>query len=536
MSASPSAVTTAADLRLIPPAAAAWCAALLVAHAPGTVPAAATLARWVLALVAAGALVAAVVAAGRAAAAGPAAPEHAPHVEEPQPSTTHDPPAAAERPRPTVRDVGDRLARLAVLAAAAAATVLVSGGVQLAAAAPRVVVEAADRGAVVEVVGRVGADARTVVTQGEPRESVTVAATAVRIGTTWVRVAAPVTVVGPAGLPPDALVRVRGTVAPAERAGRASVRLGVRDPPVVTERPRPVGGWAQGVRDGARAVAAPLRADVRGLLPAVTVGDTGAVPEDLTAAMRAAGLAHVTAVSGAHFAIVGALVLALAAAVRAPLVLRVAAAATAGALLLAVVGPQPSVVRAAVMGGVGLLGLVVRRRSVGPAALATAVVVLLVVDPWLAVDVGFALSVAATAGLVLLAQPLVETLAPLCGRDVAGLVAAPVAAQLGCLPVALAVWPTFGPWAVLANVAVVPAIAPATVLGLVAALLEGVWPAGAGLLGAVAGAACWWVATVARWVAGLPAAGLAWWPGPVGAVTAALVVVGATGLLRAGRR
>ncbi|WP_432456704.1 ComEC/Rec2 family competence protein [Cellulomonas iranensis] len=513
MSASPSAATTAADLRLVPPAVAAWGAALVVTLAPGVLRPAATGAGWLLAAAAAAVLAAA---AGRVAGASSARWRR----------------ATAPAPRSAGRGLPGRVARVAALALATAAAVLVAGGAQRAAAEPDVLAAAAARGDAVELVGRVGADARAVTAGSAPRERVTVAATAVRVDGAWRAVAAPVTTLGPAGLPTDAVVRLRGTLSPSDRAGRAAVRLSVRGPASVTADPRTAHTWAERVRAGARSVAAPLPPDVRGLLPAVTVGDTRAVPEDLVAAMRTAGLTHVTAVSGAHFAIVGALVLALAGALRAPLVVRAAAVAVAGGLMLLVVGPQPSVVRAAVMGGVGLLGLVVGRRSVGPAALATAVVVLLVADPWLAVDVGFGLSVAATAGLVLLARPLVERLAPLCGRDAAGLLAAPVAAQVGCLPVALAVWPTFGPWAVLANLAVVPAIAPATVLGLLAALVATVWPPGGAALAAVAGAACWWVAAVARWVARLPAAGLAWWPGPVGAASAVLVVVAVAALVR----
>src|SRR5699024_7022061 len=126
----------------------------------------------------------------------------------------------------------------------------------------------------------------------------------------------------------------------------------------------------------------------------------------------------------------------------------------------------------------------------GPAAVSTAVLVLLVVDPWLSVDVGFVLSVAATTGLVVLGGPLVELWSARCGRDLAALLAAPVAAQLGCLPVTLALWPTLGPWSIAANVAVVPAVAPATVLGLVAALLAEPFPVVADVVAAGAGAAC----------------------------------------------
>ena len=80
--------------------------------------------------------------------------------------------------------------------------------------------------------------------------------------------------------------------------------------------------------------------------------------------------------------------------------------------LLALVGfivlvtPESSVVRAGAMAVVVLIALASGRPGGGVAALAVAVIVLLCVDPWYSRDYGFALSVCATAGLLLLAGPL----------------------------------------------------------------------------------------------------------------------------------
>ena len=509
MSAGPAAAAVRVDLRLVPPAVAAWGTALAVVHAPA---AAAALAPGALAgLCVAAVLVLAL--AVRHVAGGPSRPGGGP-------------PAAAHRVPGRPRAALLRAAPAVALSAATVAVVVVAGGGAHALRAPAPLLAAVDDGRGVQVRGRV-ADAPRPVGETDGSVRFTVAASAVAVGGRWHRVRTRVDVVAPGGAPLGAAVHLRGTVAAATGGAGPAVRLRARQPPVVTAPPPAAQAWADGVRGGARAVSASLPPDVRGLLPAVSVGDTSRVPGDLVTAMRSAGLAHVMAVSGAHFAILGALVLAAASAVRAPRVLRVAAVAASGAGLLLVVGPAPSVVRAAVMGAIGLLGLLAGRRAAGPAALAAAVVALLAADPWLAVDVGFALSVAATAGLVVLGGPLVTRWSPRCGRAGATLLAAPVAAQLGCLPVTLALWPTLGPWSVLANLVVAPVIAPATVLGLLAALLADLWPAAAGALAAVAGAACWWLAAVARCAAALPGAGLAWWPGPGGAVAAVLVVVAA---------
>ena len=118
---------------------------------------------------------------------------------------------------------------------------------------------------------------------------------------------------------------------------------------------------------------------------------------------RRAGLSHLTAVSGANVAIVIAGVLWP---LRRRAVDRRAQAAVAGLALLGFVvlaGPSASVLRAAAMGAVALIALASGRPRAAVPALAATVCVLLLVDPGLARDAGFALSVVATAAIVLVA-------------------------------------------------------------------------------------------------------------------------------------
>ena len=261
------------------------------------------------------------------------------------------------------------------------------------------------------------------------------------------------------------------------------------------------------------------------------MGDTSTIPQDLVAAMRVAGLTHLTAVSGAHFALVGAAVLAGASAVRCPRPVRAAVVVVALAGFVALVRPGPSVLRAAAMGVVGVAGLVVGRPARAVPALCGGVTVLLVVDPWLIRDVGFVLSAVSTSGLVLLAGPLAARWAGAVGRPVAYALAAPIAAQCVCAPVVLMLNPAVATYAVPANLLADPAVAPATVLGLLAALVAPWWPSGATALAALAGAACWWIARVARVTAALPGAQLAWTGGVRGAVVLAVGTIGVVGLL-----
>ncbi len=342
------------------------------------------------------------------------------------------------------------------------------------------------------------------------------------------------------GDPPEmgAAIEVVGRLQPAASGADRAVGVLVADSAAVTQRgPTGVRRWVAHVRESARAVVTQVPGDAGGLLLGVALGDTSGVSEDLSDALAVAGLTHLVAVSGAHFAILGALVAATASACRLPRWGRAAAVGLTGLLLVLLVGPQPSVLRAAVMGSVALVGLLAGRPSRAPAALAAAVVVLLLVDPWLSVELGFALSVVATGSIVLLGGAWTERWAPRLGRGVAAGLAIPLAAQLACGPVLLAVRPEVGVYALVANVLVAPAVGPATVLGVGAALVAPWWPGAASVLAHLGGAACWWVAAVGRTVAGAPGASVGWAPGVVGflALAGACVATAAL-LLRVGAR
>lgn len=362
------------------------------------------------------------------------------------------------------------------------------------------------------------------------------------------------------------VVEVVARLVPArDRAGRAVARARADEAPrVLLPPPAPLRATEE-LRSGLVRTAREVPGDAGLLLPAVAVGDTRGVG-DLDEAMRASGLAHLTAVSGAHFSLLGGVVLALTARFRAPRRWRWLPVALVMAGFVAVVHPGASVVRAAVMGAVGVLGLVAGRPARTVPALACAVLVLLVVDPWLARDLGFVLSVVATAGIALLAVPLARIgdaraspdpqeehdpphraarpdVAPPSdaarrpdgapGSDAsperapsiqrrpsatATALAVPVAAQAVCAPVVLLLSPTVPTYAVLANLAAAPAVAPATIGGLLAALLTPWWPAAATWCAQVAGAGCWWIAAVARTATGLPGGQISWVGGAAGPV------------------
>ena len=162
---------------------------------------------------------------------------------------------------------------------------------------------------------------------------------------------------------------------------------------------------------------------------------------------------------------------------------------------------EPSVLRAAVMGSVGLVAMGVNGRERGTRALGVAIVALLLVDPGLATSIGFALSVLATAGILLLAPGWRDALAQWLPRWAAEAVAVPAAAQLACTPLVAAISGQVSLVAVAANLVVAPAVGPATVLGLSGGLLGLLWTPLGRVAGTLAGWCVAWIVAVARHLA-----------------------------------
>jgi competence protein ComEC len=267
---------------------------------------------------------------------------------------------------------------------------------------------------------------------------------------------------------------------------------------------------ASSLRAGLVAASEHLPGDGARLLPGLAVGDTSRVDEPLDAAMKAASLTHLTAVSGANCVLVTGAAFALCALMGFSRAWRVVVSLAALAGFVVLVTPEPSVLRAAVMGGIVLLAFALGRGARGVPALCLAVVVLLVTDPWLARSFGFALSALATAGLLLLAGPLAAVLERWMPRPLALALAVPTAAQLACQPVLLLLSPSLPLWGVPANLLAGPAAPIATVVGLVACLVAPISPPLAQGFAAIAWLPASWVAAVAHVASELPGAQLPW--------------------------
>ncbi|WP_238993665.1 ComEC/Rec2 family competence protein [Nocardioides caldifontis] len=323
------------------------------------------------------------------------------------------------------------------------------------------------------------------------------------------------------------VVRLTGRLAPADDARLAGVLSVGREPVLLAPPPKPLDA-AEAVRASVRRAASDGPDDAAALVPALVTGDDAALDESVVEDFQDAGLTHLTAVSGTNLTLLLAFLLLLArwCRVRGRGLVVVGLVGVVGFVLIA--RTEPSVVRAAAMGTVALLGMGSGGRAAGVRSLGAAVLLLLLLDPWLAGSPGFALSALATGGILFVGPVLRDAMGGWLPRPVAEAVAVPLAAQLACTPVVAALSEEVSLVAVAANLVAAPAVGPATVLGLVGGVVGLLVPPVGALLGTVG---CWSaqvIVLVARWSADLPTASTAWPAGPAGLSLLVVLTVTAT--------
>jgi len=284
-----------------------------------------------------------------------------------------------------------------------------------------------------------------------------------------------------AGLPAGGNVLVRAETSPAIRRGDTVLTRGRLRPPDVTDQTRYAavleaesvhrlaspGRWnAMALLDRWRDL---ILVRLRLVLPeseaalaaGVLLGADEQMPEADRLAFRTTGTAHILAVSGFNVAVVAA-----AAAATFGRLLGARRGAIAAGVSIAVYtllcGAEPPVVRAALMGGVALVGARLGRQSTALSSLGAAVILMTLWDPGVLYDVGFQLSVLATLGLVLTARPIHDALRQRPGGPAALALAAEVVlltlvAQAATLPLSAYVFGRMPLASLPANALILPA-------------------------------------------------------------------------------
>lgn len=267
-----------------------------------------------------------------------------------------------------------------------------------------------------------------------------------------------------------------------------------------------VGGAGDRLRSWLRtASASQLTGERRAVLEGVVLGDDNGLSPGLKQAFRRSGLYHLLAVSGQNVVLLAAGLLGLAALLGVPRAWgHVAALGAIGAYVLAV-GPQPSVIRAAVAGcAVSIAWLAARERDQWHVLLLAAVV-LLASNPYALFDAGFQLSFVAVIAIFVAVRPL--------SRELDGYplpsylrTALPVAAACS-LATAPVLWLQFGAvplLGVVADALVEPAVAPLLGLAFAAAAIDPVAPPLAAGLAWANGWVAAYIAFCARVIAAVP--------------------------------
>lgn len=262
-------------------------------------------------------------------------------------------------------------------------------------------------------------------------------------------------------------------------------------------------------------------------------GERTSLPPELRAEFSETGTVHVLITAGLHVGLVAVVILALAGWFGAPRSLACAIAILAVWAFAAFSGLDVPALRAATMATVALGARACGRATLSWHTLAIAASVVLAMNPFSIASASFWLSFCCVGAIFACARPIeawTESLS-LHHRLREALVLT-LATQLGTWPITAAVFLQFSPYAVLANLAVVPCVPLTMLLGAVQLLTSGVAP----LAQATANLNTWvlaWTTGIVHVLSSLPGATIAMTPAPAWCIAAyEFALLAATALLR----
>lgn len=262
------------------------------------------------------------------------------------------------------------------------------------------------------------------------------------------------------------------------------------------DRPRTLAAL-EVLRSALRNKAEEIGGDSGSLIPGMVIGDTTLQRPEFSKQMLAAGLSHLTAVSGANFAIVSAFLFALIGLIFPNRKIQVITTVLVLAIFVLLVRPTPSVLRAAVMALVFLVAKLSGKRNAAISALAIAISLLLLINPFQAFEAGFILSVLATSGLIFLAPSIADRVK---GPKVIGeMLSIPIAATLFCAPYLMLLSGGINLSSIPLNIAVAPAVPFVTILAFLATIFVLPIPALAEYLLFLANIGSSWIVYVSSW-------------------------------------
>ncbi len=197
-------------------------------------------------------------------------------------------------------------------------------------------------------------------------------------------------------------------------------------------------------------------------------GERAALPPDLRAEFQETGTVHVLVTAGLHLGVVVALVLGLCTFMRAPRIVACCAGGGAAWFYATLAGAHLPAMRAATMITVALIAHALGRKALSWNALAVAAIVLVLLRPRDVTGASFALSFACVGAILALARPIEERITAQWSLHprLREAITVATATQLGTWPIGAATFLQFAPYAIIANVAVVPVVGIAMLLSL----------------------------------------------------------------------
>jgi len=223
------------------------------------------------------------------------------------------------------------------------------------------------------------------------------------------------------------------------------------------------------------------------VLAGMLIGYTDKMPEEMEEDFRRAGLSHIMAVSGANIAFLLAPFLWLLK--KAGLNPRWSSALAFPCMLFYVyaTGMEASVIRAAIMAGITLTGMLLWRKADIYCSLAASAIIILFCNSFMLFDLGFILSFVATLSLVIFYKPLFSKMPEKLPKIIRDTTAGTISAQLGVIPIIAYCFNTFSIISVFTNLLIVPLTGIITVLGAVLVVLGNILLPAARLLGILLG-------------------------------------------------
>lgn len=320
-------------------------------------------------------------------------------------------------------------------------------------------------------------------------------ATSIRINGGKVRVPLRITSRASVNFIPGTVIESEGTLV-STRERRVAVLFVMRGKAKVIHGSSLLGRATATIRGDFKSQVTRLRGDGAKLIPGLVLGDTSLETPEFITQMRRSGLTHLTAVSGENFAIISAFVLWAMQWIFRKLKTRLIITSFVLVGFIYLVRPSPSVLRASIMTAALLLARARGERGAALPSLGFAITALILIDPFQAIDPGFALSVGATAGILLLA--------PILREKIPEGVAIPIAATLFCTPIIIAISGQLSLVSIPANLLVAAAIAPITIAGFIAALISPFLPALSFLIVVAVLPFANWIAVIAHFASSLP--------------------------------